>query len=72
MHTYTHLVVNSLQKQTSKQSHNLLAHGVVPKMENPRNHQGANTDANTRGFITGSSLGPDTGEQGLGPRDEEA
>ena len=25
--------------------------GVVPKIANPRNHQGADTDTNTRGFI---------------------
>ena len=40
---------------------------VVPKSANPRNHRGADPDANTRGFITSSSLGPsapDAAEQG--------
>ena len=44
---------------------------VLPEIVNPRNHRGTDTDANTRGFITSSSLGPsvpDTAEQGLGPR----
>ena len=31
--------------------------GVVPKIANPRNHQGADTDANTRGFIYKLELG---------------
>ena len=46
-------------------------HPIVPKIANPRNHQGADTDANTRGFIYKLSLGPsipDIVEQGLGPR----
>ena len=30
---------------------------VVPKIANPRNHQGADTDANTRGFIYKLELG---------------
>ena len=30
---------------------------VVPKIANPRNHQGAHTDANTRGFIYKLELG---------------
>ncbi|XP_038308731.1 uncharacterized protein LOC119869613 isoform X2 [Canis lupus familiaris] len=30
---------------------------VVPKIVNPRNHQGADTDANTRGFIYKLELG---------------
>ena len=30
---------------------------VVPKIANPRNHQGADTDANTRGFIYKLQLG---------------
>ena len=41
---------------------------VVPKIANPRNHQGADTE---EGLFTSSSLGPsilDTVEQGLGPR----
>ena len=41
------------------------------KIANPRNHQGADTDANTRGFIYKLKLGPkytDPAEQGLGPR----
>ena len=45
----------------------------MPKITFLRNHQGADTDANTRGFIYSSSLGPsipDTAEQGLGPRGE--
>ena len=47
---------------------------VVPKIANPRNHQGADTDANTRGLIYKLELGSkytrhsDTAEQGLGPR----
>ena len=30
---------------------------IVPKIANPRNHQGAHTDANTRGFIYKLKLG---------------
>ena len=30
---------------------------VVPKIVNPRNHQGADTDASTRGFISKLQLG---------------
>ena len=30
---------------------------VVPKIANPRNHQGADTDASTRGFISKLQLG---------------
>ena len=30
---------------------------VVPKIANPRNHQGADTDASTRGFIYKLELG---------------
>ena len=43
----------------------------MPKIANPRNYQGADTDASTReGLFASSSLGPsipDTAEQGLGP-----
>ena len=45
---------------------------VVPKIANPRNHQGADTDETPEGLFTSWSLGPsapDTLEQGLGPRD---
>ena len=44
---------------------------VVPKIANPRNHQGANTDEAHEGLLASSSLGPstpNTAEQGLGPR----
>ena len=44
-----------------KSSRLLLAHGrwvdAVPKIANPRNHRGADTDANTRGFIYKLKLG---------------
>ena len=43
----------------------------MPKIANPGNHQGADTDANTRGFIYKLELGSKcthTAEQGLGPR----
>ena len=43
----------------------------VPKILNPRNHQGADTDETPEGLFTSWSLGPsapDTLEQGLGPR----
>ena len=45
---------------------------VVPKIANPRNHGGADTDETSEGLFTSWSLGPsapDTLEQGLGPRD---
>ena len=44
---------------------------VVPKIANPRNHQGADTDASHEGLLASSSLGPSilhTAEQGLGPQ----
>ena len=31
---------------------------IVPKIANPRNHQGANTNASTRGFIRKLEFGP--------------
>ena len=37
---------------------------VVPKIANPRNHQGANTDANTREFIYKLQLGSKCAPQG--------
>ena len=46
---------------------------VMPLISNPRDHQEADTDANTRGCICKLKLGPkytrhsDTVEQGLGP-----
>ena len=40
---------------------------VVPKIANPRNHQGADTNANTRGFIYKLELGSKyTGHSGAG------
>ena len=37
--------------EAGSQGQNKMAIPVVPKIANPRNHRGADTDANTRGFI---------------------
>ena len=43
-----------MRKRKSAQS------SVVPKIANPRNHRGADTDANTQGFISKLELGSKT------------
>ena len=55
--TCTDLARNGQVMVISKDVMERLGDGV-PKIANRRNHQGADTDANTRGFITSSSLGP--------------
>ena len=54
-----HSIPKTWQKKTRKRTHCfvLLRESVVPKIANPRNHQGADTDASTRGFISKLELG---------------
>ena len=51
-------IIQKMTRRLAEQSLQLkVEKNVVPKIANPRNHQGAHTDANTRGFIYKIELG---------------